>query len=465
MIDGVKCSCIGLDANLWRNNPLLDFGLSVSETTGEILTNRREAKVKSLTFILSPSVSGSFSCSFAGSLHKYKNINGNNWNDFTFTELTKVLNTLSIDYKLDLQQTAIHTIEIGVNTELDFSPEIILKSVICHKGKSFDRMDRRDKRLGLICEHTDYAIKLYDKGYQCKLAGKYILRYELRLFRQRMLEPFEISTLADLKNAEKVAPLVRLLLERLNEIVFFDFKFKPANLSKSKQLSWNQYSNPKYWESLNYKQYGYARQRYADLIKLYNCIDWMKFVSKQVVKKWLFLTGAKQINLGGFPQLSNSDVSTKFGRFSKLEYLLEFVPTRDNKKREKNKLKTDERFCISCGRQITEQKKGSRFCSEKLYGKEARQCRNKDSNRRLTIKRKMKIAMSKNLMIRIVYTDDSGNEYADILGANEIHVTREWLDKVVQVEVLKEPQPETLTGDKAKDYLLTININNNETID
>ena len=35
MIDGVKCSCVGVPADLWQRNTLLDFGIWVSETTGE----------------------------------------------------------------------------------------------------------------------------------------------------------------------------------------------------------------------------------------------------------------------------------------------------------------------------------------------------------------------------------------------------------------------------------------------
>lgn len=138
MIDGVKCSCFGLDADLWRNNPLLDFKLSVSESTGEIYTQRREAKAHSLRFVLSPTNKGNFSCSFNGSLHKHKNINGINWDDFTFLQLSETLNSLVKDYDIDLSNSFIHSLEIGVNIELDYSPSIILKSVICHKNKGFD---------------------------------------------------------------------------------------------------------------------------------------------------------------------------------------------------------------------------------------------------------------------------------------------------------------------------------------
>ncbi len=450
---------------MWRNNPLLDFGLCVSETTGELRTQRREAQTRSMRFVLTPTRGNAFSCSLYGSLHKYKNGDDTNHNAFTFRELSETLDRLARDYGLDLLTTIIHSLEIGVNIPLDYKPEIILKNVICHKGKPFDSLDYRKRKLGLICVHTDYTIKLYDKGHQGKIEelDKYVLRYEVKAHRQRVLEPFGIRTLADLKDIEKVTALIRLLWERLDEIVFFDYSFKSAGLSESKRLNWERYSNPNYWANLNRRDYYKARKRYAELLSKYNCIDWQKFVSKHTTKIWFELSGIKHKKGRRFPQYLEGLESSKKGTFSKLEYVMEDVAPGDvGKRKEKQPVKSP-RYCISCGRQITGQKSGSLFCSEKLYGKQARQCRNKDSNRRLAIKRKINRAMNDNLMLHITYRDKDGNTYTDILGAKEISVTREWLDRVLSVERL-EPQPSTLKDKEAQDYLQTIsNTNNNET--
>ncbi|HEY8401336.1 MAG TPA: hypothetical protein VIK89_08745 [Cytophagaceae bacterium] len=54
------------------------------------------------------------------------------------------------------------------------------------------------------------------------------------------------------------------------------------------------------------------------------------------------------------------------------------------------KSETDnKRYCKSCGRDISGQKLNSVFCSEKIFGKEAKKCRNKDSNPRNHVKRKI----------------------------------------------------------------------------
>lgn len=458
MIDGVKCSCFGLDARLWQNNPHLDFGLSVSESTGELLTQRREAKAKNLRFILSPTSGGGLSCSFAGSLHRYKNIDGNNHNDFTFSELSNTLDSLTYNYDIDLNNTYIHGIEIGVNIELDYSPETVFKKAVCHKGKPFEQLDSRDKRFGVVCHHSEYSIKLYDKGYQYKIEGKYILRFEVKLRKQRLLQPFDISTLADLKDVEKVSPLICLLLERLNEIVFFDYSFKSNGFTRTKLLSWQQYGNPRYWESLNRNSYYKARKQLTELTQKYNCIDWGQFVLKQVTKKWFELAEIKQINRRHFPHILERLKAQEKATFPHLEYMQGNVTLGTLQKRKEKESKNKVCYCISCGRQSTGQKQGSRFCSERIYGKEARQCRNKDSNKRLAIKRKIYRAMEKDLMLRITY-EVEGNQYSDILGANEINVTREWLEKVKKIERL-EPQQSTLTGKEAKDYLQTISKSN-----
>lgn len=458
MIDGVKCSCVGVVADVWQGNPLFDFGIWVSETTGEIRTKRKVAKFQSLQFIISENGN----CSIAGSLHKFHNGNDTNYNDFIFADLQSTLQSLNNHFHIPLQTATIHSLEIGVNLELDYKPEVILRNIICHKNKPFNNLNSKGKRWGVICEYEDYAVKFYDKGHQSRIseAGKYILRYEIRLNRQRMIKPYGITTLADLRDLEKVAPLLGLLTERLNEVVFFDFKFKGVGLSESKLLAWQRYSNPNFWQDLDKKARYKARQRYEALREKYGCIDWGKYCINEVAKKWAELAEIKQKKGRPFPQPKTDIASTEKATFSNLEYVLEKVACDLSKTTQKKEPKNPPRYCITCGRQIDGQKRGSLFCSEKVFGKSAKACRNKDSNRRLTIKRKIKRAMEKDLMLRITYRHN-GETYTDTLGANEISVTRDWLDRIVSVEPLrKEPQPQKLTGEKAKSYLQKVNENN-----
>jgi len=480
MIDGVKVVCPNRCAVSWNDNPLLVFGSLVSTNTGEILNQRKTAEYNGLTFSISPKVSGQSNfCAIAGSLHKYKNGGGINWDSFTFSELQTVLHELQAVYHIDLNQTSIQGMEIGVNIPLDYSPEVIIKSAVSHKGQPFSTLYAakymtNKRRIGKYCDYADYTLKLYDKGKQCK-NNEHILRVEVKAKRQRLLQPYGISTLADLTDKVKLLRLLELLLSKMNDIIFFDYRFTGSELSEAKQLRYMRYSNPNYWENLTKFSRTKARKLYTELSKKYECIDWGIYCIKKATKIWLDLLELQAENRLLFPRIIEAMQAHKTATFSTLDCLLEKVAQSGTSGNLNKAIKSEQengqkvpyqsttekpRFCVVCGRDISHQKKGSVFCSEKLYGKEARQCRNKDSNRRLAIKRKIKRAMNKDndLMLRIIY-DYEGKEYSDILGVNEISITREWLDKVKRVERL-EPQPSTLTGKGAKKYLLTITKTN-----
>lgn len=448
MIDGVKSLCNGLNVGLWQNNPLLNFNLSVSEQTGELFTHRKEAKSKSLRFTaLKSEKSNDYTCLINGSLHKYNNADGTNYNDFSFSQLCDTINSLELNYSIDAKTTNIQRLEVGVNIELDYSPEVILKNIICHKGKPFESINCRNRKMGVICEHTDYSIKIYNKSLQSGITDKHILRYEVKLNRSRTLEPYKIETLADLKDVEKVAPLLQLLQARLKEIVFFDYKFNDQNLTETKQLAWSKYSNPRYWEALNKRSYYKARKQLNELINKYNCIDWQTFLLNKTTQKYNELLQLPTQQNHTLTPTKQTNKAEKEATFSTLVCMSENIPQGCSKaKPTKKKVCT----CLSCGRELIGQKKGSKFCSEKIYGKEAKQCRNKDSNRRLTLKRKIYRAMEVDEMLLITYKENDCT-YSDTLSSKELSLSKEWLDKVMSVQRVEVGK--TLKGKEARKYM------------
>lgn len=443
MIDGFKCTCVGLDADLWKHNKLLDFALTVSERTGEV-SQRKEAKVNGVTFAISPTKSGVLSCSLAGSLHKYKNGGVQNWDDFHITEMRDTLDELADTYNIKLDNALLHRVEVGVNIPLNYKPQRIIKSAICHKGEPFKSISKKGEFLGVICEHTDYDIKLYDKSYQQRISDVgYILRFEIKFKRVRMLAACGIYSLSDLKKRECLENVLPILISKLKEIVFFDFYADTDGLTDKQKLRWERFSNIHYWESLNRKQYYNARVLFAELTKKYGAKDGAELLAEKVSNKYQELLEIKQKTVGQFPQLSTDGKQSKTGTISNLEYMLENVPFGGVELQGKNncenepKNTTEKRYCKTCGREITHQRAGSLFCSERLYGKEAKRCRNKDSNRRMIVKRKIVNAMKKERTLRITYEVD-GEYYTDTLQANELAITRDWLDRVVNVAVLDE---------------------------
>ena len=461
MIDGVKCVCGGVTPAMWNTVAPLDFGISVSETTGELLCSKREAKRDGLTFRTNGGC-----CQLFGSLHTFKNGGGTNADNFTFNDLQRVLNALQTVYKVDLDKTLIQHLEIGVNIPLEYSPEIPIKAAISHRGRSFTPLyDRKRHRVGKVCERLDYTLKLYDKGKQDG-TGANILRFEYVAHRGRVLESCGVRTLSDLQSRTACAHLLGLLVSVISDLVFYDFKYKGAGMSAAKWAKFQQYSNPNYWEGLTKFARAKALPRYFEKVAKYGLIDWRKWLFTKTTKQGLVLLGCDLQN-GGFSCDSLEDCKQMFlATFSTLECSLEKVATtngRGNLEREGKPIQETEtmqlyhsttkqrRFCAICGREITHQKGGSRFCSEKYFGKEARKCRNKDSNRRLTLKRKIKRAMKQKKDIAITY-ESNGQLFTDILHPSEIGLTREWLDRVQKVEILETP-PQRLTGKAARKYM------------
>lgn len=461
MIDGVKCVCGGVTPAMWNKVAPLDFGVNISDATGELLSPVRDAKYNGLIFRTNGGC-----CQLFGSLHSYNNGGGTNANNFTFNELQAVLTDLQTVYGLNLVQTEIQHLEIGVNIPLDYSPDIIIKAAISHKERAFTPLyNRKRQRVGKVCERTDYTVKLYNKGKQDG-TGANILRFEYVAHRQRVLESCEVRTLADLQSRRKCALLLRLLVAVVSEMVMYDYKYKGAGMSAAKWAKFQQYSNPNYWEGLTKFARAKALPRYFEKVAKYGLIDWRKWLFTKTTKQGLVLLGCDLQN-GGFSCDSLEDCKQMFlATFSTLECSLEKVATtngRGNLEREENPIQEtgaiqpyhlatkQRRFCAICGREITHQKGGSRFCSEKYFGKEARKCRNKDSNRRLALKRKIKREMKQKKDIAITY-ELNGQLFTDILHPSEIGLTREWLDRVQEVEILETP-PQRLAGKAARKYM------------
>jgi len=139
----------------------------------------------------------------------------------------------------------------------------------------------------------------------------------------------------------------------------------------------------------------YHREQYKTLIARYGCTDFNAELNGLVSKQWDKLFDVK---------------AEKYPTFAQLEYTGQRWGISDLKENilkensiKKNVSKNFPRHCVTCGRDISDQKAGSRFCSERLYGKAAKQCRNKDSNKRLSIKRRINRAIEKDVPVTVTY--------------------------------------------------------------
>lgn len=454
MIDGVKILCNGVTPADWIAAPGLDFGLYISETTGEIMGDYKEAEYNGLRFRITQKFNG---CYVLGSLHRFHNNGADNSNLFDFEALCGVISTLQTRYKINPAAAIIQRLEIGLNIPLDYSPEIIIKSAICYKGRNCSEILAPNRRkIGRLWALSAYSVKLYDKGGN-------ILRFEIAYYHANEIAAAGVRYLCDLANPDKYARLYSQLLAALQNFIFYDFKYKGAELTPAARRDWLQYSNPYYWENLSKHARTKAIRRYWEKVAKYGAINWRDFLRIKCVKIYANLIQNKHKKRLPFPGFEMPMQAQETATFSELGLLLEKVATANGRGYLSKETKTPDfpgvlttrqpghRYCIICGRDITEQKAGSRFCSERLFGPIARQCRNKDSNRRLTLKRKINRAMEHEKNIAVTY-EDNGNLYTDILTPSEIAKDRATLDRVREIRIIDTPG-QTLQGRAAIEYL------------
>lgn len=423
-----------------------------------------------------------------GSLHKYYNYGLHNYNQYTFNKLVQTINGLTNVIGISANDLELHGLEIGVNIPLPFAPTLLLKNLVSYGNKGFALIDKKQAKLGLQCALSQYTLKIYNKGLQSKTKDN-ILRFEVKVNKMAVLEKYGLKTLSDLQQPKKVYPLVFLLLDTAKRIIWTDTKTDLNQMTAREQKQWLYYSNPRSWEQMSNKKRFYHLEQWNILLKKY---DVRNDFENMVLSVWngLFDTETKaQITtrfyrptdkekaqkLGLFYRPNENNKAQKIRTFLPLEYTvkkstnppLKITPNNINInnyiKSAKNTKKTrpyKPKFCISCGADISHQRKQSKFCSARYVGHtKAKQCRNKDSNKRNHIKEKIIKAMQHQNFIAITYTDKNGISYTDTLHPTELHITRLWLDRIQSVKILptiRSEPPETLDGIKAKDYIRSI---------
>lgn len=313
-----------------------------------------------------------------GSLHKNK-FNGANYERFyhsnAIEEIEKICNTLEIDSK----KAKIENIEIGVNIKVEFVPHSFLTTnLITYKHLQFNQYkpDKKNRRLGYECVLTQYNVKCYDKGLQFDLSYN-LMRFELRFKKMQKINPYGIYSLHDLKKPDIVDSLNVLLLDAWNDVLLYEpLKIDSTKLTQLQNSIIRDANNPKYWillNNTNKRQFHYRRNVLKELIKNYGN-GYHSVILAEIGNEWQYLLN---------PKLYDFTIKVKS----------KFVQT---------DTKPNQRFCISCSKDISHQKDNSKFCSPKYVGEvEAHKCRNTDSNKRNNFKNKIQRIYSKGVLFEI----------------------------------------------------------------
>ena len=398
MFDFVKTNIRNITPGDLINNPLLNFNITVDS---EGVIENRIAEYKNLKF----KINDEKYININGSVHKYFNGGVHNYNDFTISNFLEVCSDLSIKFDFNPFLTHLHNLEFGVNVILPFNTNDVLNAIISYKGKEYEIERFNGKGFLIRFTFDHYNLKIYNKGLQYQ-QDKNILRFEIKVKKMEYFKKRKINILrfSDILNTENYGKLKNCLLMAFKGVLLYDNSIKLKGLPQREKTVLINGKNPKYWIELKEqgKEIKKIRNRFNELVLKYG---------KQNLKETIYNLIENKIN-----EITKIDTSTE----QKInEYLNQFhnqtlpkVTVFESAEIKPNSPQSNSsnkgliegvfvRKCLTCQRDISDQKKGSVFCSEKLYGKEAKKCRNVNSNQRNNYKLKEQSLYSGELLFDV----------------------------------------------------------------
>lgn len=343
------------------NNTLLDFHVQMNDSTGECFPFPKTALYKDLAITAK---SESFIL-LNGSLHKYHN-SGANDSFFNYNQLLRTITNICATFKIDAFKSKIQNVEFGVNLIVPFDVDEFLNWLVCYKQCPFS-IESDENKTYHVCKRKRYWIKVYNKGKQYNRSDN-VLRFEIKVIKMKHIEFTGIEFLSDLLDKKKLSQLGNMLNQVFSEIIYTDMSINPEQLSDREKLIFANGNNPLYWQQLTTKQRYKKKIEFRKLLNSHGNETYFSEVKKMIPEMWEQLLYNKTGDV--LTDFEYNFLTDQRGRFNSLGIGLNHSLSNNTK----------ERKCLTCGRDISTQKKGSKFCSEKYNGREVKKCRNKVSN-------------------------------------------------------------------------------------
>lgn len=252
MVDYASIIVLGLNSKKLEANPLLDFYDSINLTTGEIRTvNRNGNRITpyKVAFYngLEFRIYDTGTVKIIGSLHKYYNLGLQNYNDFTFEAFLSVLKDIENKFGIKSNNCILKSVELGINIIPTIEVNHILNHCFLHKTKPFESCKNDKEGKYIQVRHSQYIIKIYNKGLQYSRKGfkieNEIIRFEIKYTKMERLNKLGVFNLNDIVELGFKFIEKELITEWQN-VLFYDTTINV----KSKRLV--NYKNPLYWSEL-----------------------------------------------------------------------------------------------------------------------------------------------------------------------------------------------------------------------
>lgn len=397
MFDGFKIEVAPQVGEKWVYNDLLKFSSVKDEKTDECKNGKRWAEYKGLVFGITQSTLNEnvFYYNITGSFHKYHNNGKHNYNTFSYYQFLKVLNDLETLFKLDLNLCHLRRLEFGLNVEFNHNAKDVVQKIRAYKKAEFANFMLKPSRKIIGKEYgvKRYAVKIYNKTKQYNLKGANIVRFEYVLKHCEVFRQTQITTLADLTDKTKVLPLIDLLLNVWNDVIFYDAGVNIKTLDNRTQKKFLRYLDSTYWINLTTSQRTRSKKHFFDIMAQYSTIQTQKKISRILAQKWQVLTALFCTRLDKVEKVLTAPFLYTFGHliyncqtctkqyFNKTDQQQKKgAKKQPNFKAQKTNKKTPKkRGCKQCKKDISQKQKNALYCCKK--------CNNHYNGKKRTMKR------------------------------------------------------------------------------
>ncbi len=255
-IDYIEVYFKDIDVDTIKNK--IDFISETNTSTGEVYQDKEKSKYHSGEFVIKTTRERQKLLFYKGSFHKLYNHlkgikapnydpktdkdKGFNGNIFTLEQMQEIINHLQHLTGCAPENMQIKALELGANLQVSFYPKEYVRGLLLHNGKGFIF----DYNYNYAeCMHSKYIIKIYNKSHQYKLP-KDTLRVEYKMLNTTELKKIEFLSLDQLTN-EKLAFCMGYIIERIREIVYYDYSINEKEVSSRERKLLPKYANIQYW--------------------------------------------------------------------------------------------------------------------------------------------------------------------------------------------------------------------------
>ncbi|MBS1945025.1 MAG: hypothetical protein JST98_07450 [Bacteroidetes bacterium] len=337
-----------------------------------------------------------------GSFHKAHH-GGTNWQDYTFTQFRATVAALCDAFGLHDAGLTLATLEVGANIIPPIPTAAVLRSIVLHKDATPVPMQKGE---GIQIVHAAYRFKIYDKAAQYRehVNGE-LLRFELKANKMRTLARCKVRTVADLLDPAAWIRLRAFLLAKFDELLIAEPDMPADGLRPGQRDLVANAAVPSYWQELHRRTRSRRRTAYTALVQ--------RIQPNGLQPTLRALIAAKLSEVNGWDICTKGTNATPYsesgtfaprgqhpakaprkgqsGTFAPLAIRGANVPPTvpvPGKVAHPSEVPSEGvRRCLACGRDISDQDPRSRVCSERIHGKAGKACRNKLSNRSLTLRR------------------------------------------------------------------------------